>query len=236
MPALSPHIKPILSPFKLFSGLLFTFTLVHFTLEERYGYLHVAGQQQMLTRLRRIQLLNGETWTKWGGLPICPEVHKFFTQAAHDKTTICEVGMGSGVSALLFLLGSAKSTVHEFDLGDETKYFISKYLQESFSGRFKPHWGDFHVEIPKAPMICDLIYVDALHPDDIQLAMQHLGGTSAEWLYHNGGGGDVKTRDYLLSKYRGDWIESAMSNTSRTDGARCVYYRGQIAMNRVGQV
>ena len=187
---------------------------------------YIGDQQQNLIHLEQVRLLNSE-WTKYGGLAICPETHNFFLQAARGKKSICEIGMGTGVSTLLFLLGSYNATVHEFDLGDAVKYNVSKYLHESFNGRFTPHWGDFYVEIPKMHVVCDLIYVDALHPDDVKLAMQYLGG-GAEWLYHAGGGGSVKARDYLLLEYQKDWIETDVSNTSRSDGKRCIYYKAEL--------
>ena len=185
------------------------------------------GQIQHTAHVEQLRSLNSE-WSKYGGLAICPETHAFFLRASRGKTSICEIGMGTGISALLFLLGSTSAKVHEFDIGDQVKHNVSKYLREYFNERFIPHWGDFYVEIPKTPLTCDLIYVDALHPDDVKLAMRYLGGESAEFIYHNGGGGILKARDYLVSEYRNNWKETEFSNTSRSDGARCVYYKGRL--------
>jgi len=179
------------------------------------------------THLERLRTINND-WGKYGGLAICPETRTFFAERARGKRTVCEIGMGTGASALMFLSSSPYAAVHEFDLGDTTKYRVSSYLRDNFAERFIPHWGDFYDEIPRNSMNCDLIYVDALHPDDVKLAMKHLGGRHADWLYHAGGGGKVKARQYLLAEYKELWEEVAVSNTSRSDGERCVYFQGHL--------
>ncbi len=182
---------------------------------------HFATYSAQIHALNRFSL-------RHGGLGLCPEALEFFAQSVQDKRVVCEIGMGTGISALVFLLEGRNVTVHEFDVGGDGKRQVSIYLRSKFEERFKPHWGDFHIEIPKNAMQCDLIYVDAVHPADAELAMQHLGGGSAEWLYHDGGAGDVKAREYLLEQYKDNWNELSISDTRRTDGRRCVYYKGKL--------
>jgi len=189
----------------------------------------VKERYKSLPNLTHVELLNKGTWHAHGGLPICPETHAFFLQAAQAKRNICEIGMGSGAAAFLFLQSST-ATVYEFDLGAEVKHNVATYLRDNFDGRFIPHWGDFRLEIPKFPKTCDLIYVDALHPEDVKLAMQYLGGESAQWIYHSGGAGDLSARDYILRTYGEHWEETNTSNTSRADGKRCVYYTGKLRL------
>lgn len=144
------------------------------------------------------QMLHERDVSSYGGLALCPGVHDFFAKVSTDSQNICEIGMGTGISTVIFLQSASRALVHEFDLGDSNKRKIAKYLNDHFGERLVPHWGDFHVEIPRAAPICDLIYVDALHPDDVQLAMKYLGGESADWLYHDGGAGVQTARQYLL--------------------------------------
>ena len=131
-------------------------------------------------------------------------------------------------------MATTTARVHWFDFGEETtKWEIAAYLNQQFGNRFVPHWGDFHETIPNSNLQCDLIFVDALHPQDIEVSIKHLSHADTEYLYHNGGAGRMKARDYLLNVID-SWAELATTNTSRGDGERCVYYLGkrQAGFNR----
>ena len=175
----------------------------------------------------RVLSMNHPDWAgQFGGLGICPGAHLFFMSAAQTVTgNICEIGMGSGASAVLFLM-AGNAQVHTFDLGDPSKLKIAAYLNTQFENRLQPHWGDFHVTIPDSNLRCDLIFVDALHPQDVEWSMTHLAHADTEFLYHNGGAGEIKSADYLAGVYL--WEELAQSNTTRNDGRRCVYYFGRM--------
>jgi len=92
------------------------------------------GMQQKLDMIKSI---HGSVH-KYGGLAICPESIDFFKQAARSKFNICELGMGSGISTLIFL-SSSKGIVHEYDLGEDylqkkvADFLISFYYADSAS-------------------------------------------------------------------------------------------------------
>jgi len=178
--------------------------------------------------LEHVLSLNDPAWqTSFGGLGLCPGTHGFFVAAARTVVdgNICEIGMGTGISAALLLMGSGDSPVHTFDLGSDTKRRISAYLNDRFEGRLRPHWGDFSDSVPASGVVCDLIFVDALHPADVIVSMDHLAHAGTQFLYHNGGAGEVKARDFLISTY--PWEELATSDTARIDGKRAIYHLGR---------
>lgn len=187
-----------------------------------------SGYSNVLGHTKRLEELNGKAWYAHGGLAICPGSHELFRKSCSSATTVCEVGMGVGLSALLFLTAHNLTTVHEFDIGDSVKSKVSIYLQKYFHDRFIPHWGDFREQIPQSSVKCDVVYVDALHPQDVQYAMKYLGGETALWVYHDGGAGFTKARAYLHATYGDRWIELGNSTTPRLDGGVCDYYLGQL--------
>ena len=137
--------------------------------------------------------------------------------------------MGTGVSSALLLMGGGTSDVHTFDLGSDAKRRIVAYLNMRFGNRLRPHWGDFEESIPASQLACDLIFVDALHPADVIISIEYLAHPRTKFLYHNGGAGEVKARDFLISSYPDSWEELATSDTERLDGRRAVYYLGRRA-------
>jgi len=135
--------------------------------------------------------------------------------------------MGSALSSLVFLQYS-DATVYEYDLGDEKKLAVAAFLHSLFGkDRLRLRWGDISTTVPNNAPKCDLVYLDAIHPLDVVLSIQYLSTETTEWIYHSGGSGDVKARQFFLREFGSDWDESETSDTSRLDGERCVYYKGK---------
>ena len=177
--------------------------------------------------IEQVLSLNEPGWASaFGGLGLCPRpTHEFFISAAQKVTgNICEIGMGTGVSAALLLMAGA-SPVYTFDVGSDTKRRIAAYLNRHYDNRLRPHWGNFFESIPTSDVVCDLIFVDALHPADMIMSMDYLAHAHTLYLYHNGGAGEIKVRDFVLSTYL--WEELATSDTARLDGQRARYHLGR---------
>jgi len=154
------------------------------------------------------------------GLCMCPEAFMFFISAAQRVGgTICVIGIGSGTSAVLFLM-AGMARVHTFDLGDAFTRKIVAHLNVQFENRLQPHWGDPHATISESNVMCDLVFVDALHPTDIEVPLLHIAHSGTEFLYHSAGA------KFLVGKYL--WEDLSKSNASRNDGQRCIYHLGRI--------
>jgi hypothetical protein len=92
------------------------------------------------------------------------------TLAAHTgvaRPTLCEVGVDSGYSSLLWLLGAPHARVVAFDLGGHTPEWAGRYLARRFPGRYTLVLGDSVETLPvyggRHPLACDLWFVDGGH-------------------------------------------------------------------------
>ena len=146
--------------------------------------------------------LVGRFPSTWGGLPVCPGTYTFFQEAVRSKQNVCELGMGSALSSLVFLQYS-DATVYEYDLGDEKKLAVAAFMHSLFGkDRLRLRWGDISTTVPNNAPKCDLVYLDAMHPLDVVLSVQYLSTETIEWLYHSGGSGDVKARQFFLRVWK----------------------------------
>jgi predicted O-methyltransferase YrrM len=131
---------------------------------------------------------------KDGGTVQCPEVGEIYeaiARAAPDNTIFCETGFNVGSSAAIFLQGSygTRSEVHSFDYN--FPHGAVELLNEIYSApgetRLHAHVGDMTdtlQEFYKSGKLCDVIFLDAKHPEDLELTKMLARGTSSLFLYH----------------------------------------------------
>ena len=139
-----------------------------------------------------------------GGVFLCPEVVEKLENFARSSFHACEIGFGAGFSSALMLYsGAAKVTT--FDLFDrEGKVRVAEMLSNLYPDKFENVTGDFRTTIeeyylanPKT--FCDLILLDALHPEDFEMGRQLAIPEQSIALYHGGGGGQTNTYSYVHS-------------------------------------
>lgn len=141
---------------------------------------------------------------RFSGVASCPDVPEMLATAAAQasaavdgRAVACETGFGAGHSSGAFLW--AGLAVHSFDLFDQSQQRVANFLQALFPDTYRIYRGDFHTSIPAAiakGLRCDLVYVDAHHPDDLRL-LQPVARNGAILLYHSGGAGDVSARSWV---------------------------------------
>lgn len=142
----------------------------------------------------RVQSLLHQIHSKDGGTLQCPEVgdiYESIARAAPDGTVFCETGFNVGSSATIFLHGSfgSRSEVHSFDV--EFPSGVVDFLNDVYSSRgnsrLHAHKGDIRTTLEKfrqGNKLCDVIFLDAKHPDDLKLTSRLARGSATLFLYH----------------------------------------------------
>jgi len=142
----------------------------------------------------RVQQLLHQISEKDGGTVQCPEVgdiYESIARRAPDGTIFCETGFNVGSCAAIFLHGSygkSHSEVHSFDMDfpDGAVGFLNE-LYSTHQPRLHAHVGDMSYTIPKfqrAGKFCDVIFLDAKHPEDLQITRDLARGRATLFLYH----------------------------------------------------
>ena len=145
-----------------------------------------------ITRIR-VQHLLHSAFESDGGTVQCPEVGEIYeaiARAAPDDTVFCETGFNVGSSAAIFLHGSygTSSEVHSFDL--HFPYGAVSFLNEIYSpGKVKLHahigqMTETLQEFFRSGKRCDVVFLDAKHPEDLELTKLLARGPSTLFLYH----------------------------------------------------
>ena len=142
-----------------------------------------------MTRWRMARFLDAVTTKGEGGMNQCPEVGEMYERLARempDGSVFCETGFNVGSSAATFLhgftvAGKTKSVLHSFDM-----HFYEnaiKLIEATYgTGRFTPHAGDVKDtmrEFSKSGKRCDVVFLDAVHPLDHQLARNMVRGADS---------------------------------------------------------
>lgn len=186
--------------------------------------------------VRDVMIINAGQGGGYGGLAICGGTQKFMfdmVKRAKGPGSVCEVGMGTGVSTLLMAAGSVewKPHVHSFDLGSDIQAKVAGYLRGVFGPRVTLHQGDFKATFAKAAqegISCDFMFLDAIHPSDMLYALKTVTHKDTVWFYHTGGSrdtvGGMHMRPYIMQHFKGlmKWDEA--EEGPRTDGKRCAYW------------
>lgn len=142
----------------------------------------------------RVQKLLHQIYNKDGGTVQCPEVgdiYESIARGAPDGTVFCETGFNVGSSAAIFLHGSfgSRCELHSFDV--EFPSGVVDFLNDVYSPRGKPrlhaHKGDIRTTLENFRQdgnLCDVVFLDAKHPDDLTLTSRVARGSATLFLYH----------------------------------------------------
>lgn len=142
----------------------------------------------------RMQNLLHQVYNRDGGTVQCPEVGEIYeaiARAAPDGTVFCETGFNVGSSAAIFLHGSygTRSEVHSFDVGFPSGAvdFLNEVYSSPGNTRLHAHTGDMRTTLEKFGRgggLCDVIFLDAKHPEDLELTTRLARGSETLFLYH----------------------------------------------------
>lgn len=142
----------------------------------------------------RVQYLLHQVHNKDGGTVQCPEVGEMYesiARAAPDRTIFCETGFNVGSSAAIFLHGTfgSRSEVHSFDLNfpNGAVDFLNELYSFPGEARLHAHAGDMSITLEKFHRegnFCDVIFLDAKHPEDLELSKPLARGPATLFLYH----------------------------------------------------
>lgn len=156
----------------------------------------------------RMQILLHQLNERDGGILQCPEVSAIYTElarAAPTGTVICEVGFNVGASAAAFLHGLSLANGSGYELHSFDREF-PEYVTEFLSRVYKEitltaHKGDMATTLNafyESGRRCDVLFLDAKHPTDMELSLKIARSANSLFLYHWHFRGS-ESKDYFLS-------------------------------------
>ena len=141
----------------------------------------------------RIQILLHQLFEKDGGIIQCPEVGAVLStlaSGAPEKNVFCEVGFNVGASATSFSQGLSNKVsceLHSFDLNFPKN--IARFLDSIYGHRvhFVTHEGELTQTLRafyERGNRCDVIFLDAKHPDDMKETLKLARNKQSLFIYH----------------------------------------------------